>query len=82
MSGDDRYEIVVRRMNTFVCENCFAEELMKHPVLGDNWSEEWYLAMAKLAKEVGWRMVPTPEPRESYFFPNFKVVGPKCAANE
>src|SRR3954447_23735442 len=31
--SDDPYEKVVRRMNTFVCEECFTEELMKHPVL-------------------------------------------------
>ncbi len=80
--GVDRYELVVRRMNTFVCENCFAEELMRHPTLGDTWTEEWYVAMAHLAKVLGWQMVPTPEVRESYFFEEFKVVGPKCSGNE
>ena len=81
-SNNDRFEMVVRRMNTFVCEDCFAEELMEHPGLGDTWTEEWYIAMAQLAKELGWRMVPTPQERESYFFKDFKVVGPKCAANK
>lgn len=81
-SDDDRYEYVIRKMNTFVCEDCFTEELMEHPLLGDTWTEEWYPAMAKLAKESGWRMAPTPEPRESHFFRDFKVVGPKCAAKE
>jgi hypothetical protein len=69
-------------MNTFVCEDCFAEELLDHPVLGSVWNEEWYVAMSALAKELGWQMVPTPHPRESYFFKDFKVVGPKCAGKK
>jgi hypothetical protein len=77
---DDRYLKVVRHMNTFVCEGCFAEELREHPVLGDTWTPEWYPAMAQLAKEQGWRMVPVKEERETYFFSDFQVLGPKCAA--
>ncbi|WP_425616754.1 hypothetical protein NA78x_000409 [Anatilimnocola sp. NA78] len=74
------YLKVVRKMNTFVCEGCYGEELCEHPKLGQEWTPEWYLAMAKLAKEQGWEIVSPPAERTTWFFKEFQLLGPKCAA--
>jgi hypothetical protein len=67
-------------MNTFVCEGCYEEELRRHPDLGDDWTPEWYPAMAQLAKDQGWLMMPVNGERKSWFFREFQVIGPKRAA--
>ena len=67
-------------MNTFVCEGCYGEELCVHPTLGQHWTPEWYVAMAMLAKEQGWEIVPPPAERKTWFFKEFQLLGPKCAA--
>jgi hypothetical protein len=69
---EDLYEKVARRMRTFVCEKCFKEELMEN---GETSKE-----LAQLAKDQGWVLVPPEGKRESWFFEEFQVVGPKCAA--
>jgi hypothetical protein len=61
-------------MRTFVCEKCFKEELMENG--------ESYRELAQLAKDQGWLLVPPDEKRDSWFFEEFQVVGPKCAASE
>jgi hypothetical protein len=68
----DLYEKVARRMRTFVCEKCFNEELMENG--------ESYQGLARLAKEQGWLLVPAEGKRDSWFFEEFQVVGPNCAA--
>ncbi len=68
----------VRKMNTFVCEVCHDEELNTHPLLGDEWTTEWYLAMAVLAREQGWVATIPHADRESWFFQDFQIVGPHC----
>lgn len=69
----DLYLKVAKRMSTFVCERCFQEELMglhvSHPEL------------ARMAKDQGWLLVPPEGKRESGFFEEFQVVGPKCATH-
>jgi hypothetical protein len=69
----DLYEKVARRMGTFVCERCYAEELMEPSGAGP-------VELARLAKQQGWLLLPPAEKRESWFFEAFQVVGPKCAA--
>jgi hypothetical protein len=69
---EDLYQKVARRMNTFVCEQCFEEELMGN--------EETYQELAQLAKAQGWLLIPPEGKRDSWFFEAFQVVGPKCAA--
>lgn len=69
----------VRQMNTFVCEQCYSEELCTHPTLGDAWSPEWYLAMTELAHAEGWVANPPPTERATWFFKEFQLVGPNCA---
>src|SRR5262249_18008982 len=78
--ADDPYYRVIRKMNTFVCEGCYNEELRVHPELGDDWTADGYPAMAQLEKEKGWLMLPVEGERESWFFREFQVLGPKCAA--
>jgi len=68
----DLYEKVARRMRTFVCEKCFNEELMENG--------ETYQELARLAKDQGWLLVPPEGKRDSWFFEEFQVVGPQCAA--
>jgi len=80
--AEDMYYRVIRKMNTFVCERCYNEELREHPELVYNFTPAWYLAMAKLAKEQGWVMLPVQSKRESWFFEEFQVLGPKCAAKQ
>lgn len=63
---DEYFDKVARRMNTFVCEVCFEEELM--------------VANGQTAKRQGWQVIPPIEPRTTWFFEEFQVVGPKCAA--
>lgn len=70
--NQDLYEKVARRMRTFVCEKCFNEELMENG--------ETYQELAQLAKDQGWVLVPPEGKRDSWFFEEFQVVGPKCAA--
>ena len=65
----------VREMNTFVCECCHSEELNNHPTLGNVWNFEWFVAMAKLANENGWKTI---ESKEEGFFDHFKLIGPNC----
>ena len=79
--NDDRYLRVIRKMNTFVCELCYVEELRTHPTLGDVWTTEWYAELAQLAREQGWLMVSVETERPSWFFPDFQVIGPRCAAH-
>ena len=43
---EDLYQKVARRMRTFVCERCYAEELME--------SGQSYQELAQLAKDQGW----------------------------
>ncbi|HEX5103949.1 MAG TPA: hypothetical protein VFV87_09080 [Pirellulaceae bacterium] len=79
---EDRYRKVVRQMKTFICERCMEEELREHPQLGSgDWTEEWFTAMAALAQEQGWVMADPTKQRESWFYEEFEVVGPKCAAS-
>ena len=70
----------VREMNTFVCEICHDEELNTHPSLGDDWNFEWYVAMAELARERGWKTKPPVAKRDQWLFDDFQVVGPQCEA--
>jgi hypothetical protein len=67
----DLYEKVARRMRTFVCEQCFQEELMEN---GETPQE-----LAQLAKDQGWLLAVPEKNRKSWFFEEFQVVGPKCA---
>lgn len=71
--ADDPYLKVARRMRTFVCEVCFAEELMQPD---DADAKE----LARLARAAGWLLVPPPAGRGSWFFEAFQVVGPGCGA--
>jgi hypothetical protein len=69
---EDLYEKVARRMKTFVCEQCFEEELM-----GD---EETYQQLTQRARDQGWLLIRPERKRDNWFFEEFQVVGPKCAA--
>lgn len=68
---EDLYEKVADRMGTFVCEECFEEELMGG---GHNWD------LAQSAKEQGWLLVPREGEQDGGFFKAFQVIGPQCAA--
>ncbi len=71
--ADDPYLKVARRMRTFVCEVCYAEELMQPD---DADAKE----LARLARAAGWLLAPPPPGRDSWFFEAFQVVGPGCGA--
>jgi hypothetical protein len=51
---------------------CFVEVLME---FGESYQE-----LARRAKDQGWLLVPAEGKRDSWFFEEFQVVGPKCAA--